>query len=213
MVNLLFLFPIITFWHSLANEITKYKSTDMANNSISFLHCLLYIVHYHYEYNLDYMLHISIGYYIYDLLYQITLISRYKTSTINELAIHGSFILHHLFGIYLIVETFTSDYKMIRLAGYNLMEVSNIMLYVSYYITPSEYGDKLENTSIIILSDLVYFLWYAYFRVVLFSNLIYENLHPFFELSILSQTVIAMLYFMGVAWSCKLFADNVRNII
>ena len=82
-----------------------------------------------------------------------------------------------------------------------------------YYITPTEYGDKRENTSIIILSDLVYFLWYAYFRVVLFSNLIYENLHPFFELSILSQTVIAMLYFMGVAWSCKLLADNVRNII
>ncbi len=218
MVNLLYLFPIITCWHSVASQITKYTSADMANNSISFIHCLLYLYHYHYGYNLDDMLHVTIGYYMYDLfyLYQLTTIRLYplssssssSSSSISKNVIHGSLILHHLVGIYLITETFTSNYKLIILSGYNLMELSNVMLYISNYI-----HNKNKNRNIIIISDLFYFLWYAYFRVICLSNVIYQNLDAFFEISIMTRSFIIVLYCMGFAWSCKLLAQNLANIL
>ncbi len=215
MVNLLYLLPIITCWHSVASQITKYTSADMANNSISFIHCLLYLYHYHYGYNLDDMLHVTIGYYMYDLfyLYRLTTnrvysLSSSSLSSIHENVLHGSLILHHLAGIYIITETFTSDYKLIILSGYNLMEISNVMLYISNYI-----HNENKNKNIIIVSDLVYFLWYAYFRVICLSNVIYQNLDAFFELSIMSRSFIILLYCMGFAWSCKLFAQNLANIL
>lgn len=219
MVNLLYLFPIITFWHSVASEITKYTSADMANNSISFIHCLLYLIHYHYGYNLDDMLHVTIGYYMYDLFYLYRLITNRvyplssssswssSSSSIGENVLHGSLILHHLAGIYLITETFTSDYKLIILSGYNLMEQSNIMLYVSNYL-----HNEYINRHIIIVSDLIYFVWYAYFRVICLSYVIYQNLDAFFELSIMSRSFIILLYCMGFAWSCKLLKQNLANI-
>ena len=208
MVNLIFIFPIITFWHSLSYEITKYKPAEFANNSISFIHCMLYLIHYQYEYNLDYMLHVSIGYYMYDLLYELITI-RCSTSSLSmtENVLHSSLIVHHLIGIFIIIETLTSDYKLIFLSGYNLMELSNVMLYISNYL-----HNEYNNTTICIVSDFVYFLWYAYFRVIRLSGLIYENIDPFFEISVISRLLIIMLYLMGFAWSCNLFVKTFRSI-
>jgi len=208
MVNLLYLFPIITCWHSVASQLTKYTSADMANNSISFIHCMLYLIHYHYEYNLDHMLHVTIGYYMYDLLYQVTTIRRYTSSlSMSENALHSSLIVHHLMGIFIIMETFTSDYKFIFLSGYTIMELSNVMLYISNYL-----HNEYNKTNIIIATDFVYFLWYSYFRVIRLSGLIYENKDPFFEISVMSRLFIIMLYLMGVAWSCNLFVKTFRSI-
>jgi len=208
MVNIIFLFPIITFWHSLNCEITKYKPAQFANNSISFIHCMLYLIHYYYDYNLDYMLHVSIGYYMYDLLYEVVTIRRSTSSlSINENALHSSLIIHHLIGIFIIMETLTSDYKLIFLSGYNLMEISNVMLYISNYL-----HNEYNNTTICIVSDFIYFLWYAYFRVIRLSGLIYENIDPFFDLSIMSRSFIILLYCMGILWSCNLFVKTLRSI-
>ena len=69
MLNIGYIFPLVCFWHTITNEISKYKQTDTSNNIVSLLHCLLFIAHHGYNYNVDYAVHMSIGYYMYDLIY------------------------------------------------------------------------------------------------------------------------------------------------
>ena len=134
-MNLGYLIPIVCFWHTISTQIAKYKPPAITNNVVSFIHCISFIGHYHYDYNLEYATHISIGFYIYDLFYICSCIfASTSTSTSTEVKHRAPFILHHLAGMYILNACLGEESKTHILYAYHILEKSNIMLYISYHL-------------------------------------------------------------------------------
>lgn len=209
MLNIGYIFPLVCFWHTITNEISKHKQTDTSNNIVSLLHCLLFISHHGYNYNVDYAVHMSIGYYMYDLIYISSCV--YKHRSKDEFNRRYPFIIHHVVGIYLlnacISDTNTGESKISLLYGYNLLETSNIMLYVSYHLH-KEYPNYLHLNMI---SEFLQLLWYSYFRVINFLQFVVRNKNHMYEFCYVTQFFIAIIYLMGIIWSYKLMNKNIKN--
>ena len=205
MINIGYIIPIICFWNTITNEISKYKQELISSNIVSLIHCLLFMAHHNYDYNLDYAVHMSVGYYTYDLMYIFTCIYRLKSK--NEFKRRFPFVIHHLFGIYLLKLSLMGKSKEHILYGYNILETSNIMLYVSYHLH-KEHGNYLHLN---IISEFFQLLWYSYFRVIKFSLYLHSNKMQLFQFHSTAQCVVFGLYFMGVIWSYKLVKKNIKN--
>lgn len=207
MLNISYIVPLICFWNTLTNEISKYKQLDVSNNIISLIHCLLFMVHHDNHYNVEYAVHMSIGYYIYDLIYIISCI--YKSKSKDEFNRRYPFIIHHFIGLYLL-NACISDHgesNFHLLYGYNILEKSNIMLYVSYYIH-KEYASYFHLN---VISEFFQVLWYFYYRIIKLSSFTFNNKTHFFQFRYPTQVVIIILYFMGIVWSYKLIKKNIKN--
>jgi len=205
MFNIVHIIPIICFWNSILKETLKYKQESTAKNIVHLIHSLLFILHHNYNYNIDYAIHISIGFYTHDLMYIISSILKMKTK--NNFIKHFPYIIHHLIAIYLLNISFKIETKQILLSGYNFLEMSNIMLYVSHHIH-KEYNDHLEMNAV---SEFIQLLWYSYFRIIQFFLFSYQYKMHFFQFDFITKTVIIILYFMGVMWSYKLTKKNISN--
>jgi hypothetical protein len=209
MLNIGYIIPLICFWNTISNEISKYKQLDISNNVVSLIHCILFMAHHNYEYNVDYAVHMSIGYYVYDLIYIVSCI--YKSRSKDEFNRRYPFIIHHLFGLYLLhactSDSDTGESKFHLLYGYNLLETSNIMLYVSYYLH-KEYANYIHLN---IVSEFFQLLWYSYYRIIKFFMFGFIHKTYFFQFRYLTQLIIILLYFMGMVWSYKLVKKNIRN--
>jgi hypothetical protein len=175
MVNIEYLIPIVCFWHTISTEIAKHTPPALTNNIVSFIHCLLFIGSYNYDYNLDYAIHISIGFYIYDAYYLYLCIVRNK----DTLKKHAPFILHHIAGICILNSTLSSNesYERIR-SAYNILEKSNIMLYITYHI----HKQYAQYTYLNMAASFIQLLTYSYFRLVELSLYIYTNKLQFREI-------------------------------
>lgn len=207
MLNISYLIPLICFWNTITTEISRYKKETVSNNIVSLIHALLFIFHHNYDYNIDYAVHVSIGYYIYDLMYIISCI--YKLKSNDEFKRRFPFIIHHFIGIFLLNESISGsrENKYRFLYGYNLLETSNIMLYVSSHLH-KEYANYFHLN---IISEFFQLLWYFYFRVIKFSLFTFTNKNHFYNFNYTSQLVIIILYFMGVIWSYRLTNKNIKN--
>jgi hypothetical protein len=205
MLNISYIIPIICFWNSILKETLKYKQESTAKNIVHLIHSLVFILHHNYNYNIDYAIHTSIGFYVYDLMYIISSILKMKTK--NEFIKHFPYVIHHLITIYILNASFMIEIKELILYGYNFLEMSNIMLYVSHHIH-KEYNDHLEMNA---ASEFIQLLWYSYFRIIQFFSFVYENKIHFFRFNFTTQTVIIIIYFMGVLWTCKLTKKNINN--
>lgn len=215
-MNLGYLIPIVCFWHTISTEISKYKPPAITNNIISFIHCVSFILHYNYEYNLGYAIHISIGYYIYDLLYIISSIYKaymnddilMKVTAKTEFKRHSPFIVHHIAGMYLLHASLSGESQEHILYGYNILEKSNIILYISYHIH-KEYSEYVRLN---IFTEFCKLLSYSYYRVFQLFIYIHNNKTQFFEFHFITQTFILMVYCMGFAWSYLLVKKNMNHI-
>lgn len=206
MLNIGYIIPLVCFWHTITNEISKYDQELISNNIVSLIHCLLFIVHHNYDYNMDYAAHMSIGYYTYDLMYIFTCI--YKLKSKNEFKRRFPFIIHHAIAIYLLKSSLLiGESKFYLLYGYNILETSNIMLYVSYHL-----HKKYENyVHLNIISEFFQLLWYSYFRIIIFSSFMYTNKTFFFQSNLITQFMVVTLHCMGIIWSYKLVKKNIKN--
>jgi hypothetical protein len=203
-----YIIPLLCFWNTITNEVSKYKQEDVSNNIVSFIHCLLFILHYNYDYNLNYATCMSIAYYVHDLLYIIS--SVYKNRNGNDLKKRYPFILHHIFAIYLLKHSLTEEKESREhlLHGYNILEMSNVMLYISYHLH-KEYENYFHLN---IISEFFQFLWYSYFRIAKFSLYVYNyKTLFFFNFTLSTQVVIFIIYCMGIIWSYKLVNKNIKN--
>ena len=131
----------------------------------------------------------------------------FKMKTKNNFIKHFPYIIHHLIAIYLLNISFKIETKQIVLSGYNILEMSNIMLYISHHIH-KEYNDHLEMNAV---SEFIQLLWYSYFRIIQFFLFSYQYKMHFFQFDFITKTVIIILYFMGVMWSYKLTKKNISN--
>jgi hypothetical protein len=206
MLNISHIIPLICFWNTITNEISKYKQEVVSANIVSLIHCLLFMAHHNYDYNLDYAVHMSMGYYTYDLMYIFTCI--YKLKSKDEFKRRFPFIIHHLISIYLLKSSLLmGESKEHLLHGYNILETSNIMLYISYHLH-KEYGNYLHLN---IISEFFQLLWYSYFRIIIFSSFMYTNKTFFFQLDLVTQFIVIILHCMGITWSYKLVKKNIKN--
>ena len=207
MLNISYLVPLVCFWNTITTEISRYKKEMVSNNIVGLIHGLLFIFHHNYDYNIDYAVHMSIGYYTYDLMYITSCI--YKIKSNDEFKRRFPFIIHHFIAIYLLNESISgsTENKNQFLYGYNLLETSNIMLYVSCHLH-KEYANYFHLN---IISEFFQLLWYFYFRVIKFSLFIFTNKDRVYNFKHLTQFIIIILYFMGVLWSYRLTNKNIKN--
>ena len=214
-MNITYLIPIVCFWHTISTEISKYKHELLSNNIISFMNCLLFIYHHNNDYNLEHAVHIGIGFYIYDLLY---IFSRIYKANANanananagakeELNRQFPFIIHHLAGIYILNASITGESQQHILYAYNILEKSNIMIYVSYYLH-KQYAQYVRLNT---LSEFLQLLSYSYFRLFQLLLYIYNNRETFFQFQFMTQFLIIAIYCMGLAWSHRLLKRNIAN--
>jgi hypothetical protein len=204
-MNLSYLIPIVCFWHTISTEIAKYKPPAITNNIVSFIHCISFIGHYHYDYNLDYATHISIGFYIYDLFYIWSCIATATAS--KELKRRIPFILHHLAGMYILNAALREDIQEHVLYAYHILEKSNIMIYISYHLH-KEYAQYVRINNI---SEFAQLLIYSYYRLIELSLFVYYRRNHFFQFPYMIQFLITAVYCMGFMWSYNLVRKNVRN--
>ena len=205
MLNIGYLTPIVCFWRTISTEISKHKEDAITNNIVSFIHSVSFIVHYNYDYNLDYAVHISIGFFIYDLIYILS--GLYRTRIKDEHKRQTPFIIHHIAGMCVLKAALTGESKEHILFAYHILEKSNIMIYVSYYLH-KQYAQYVRLNT---LSDFVQLLSYSYFRLFQLSVYIYNNKEQFFQLQIMTQILIVGIYCMGLAWSHRLLTKNMAN--
>ena len=199
-MNIEYLLPIICFWRTISTEISKHKENSPAitNNFVSFIHCISYLVHYNYDYNLDYVVHMSIGFFLYDLIYIFSNLDRKQTP----------FILHHIAGICILNSTLTSvEVQQHILYAYHILEKSNIMIYISYYL----HKQYAEYVRLNIVTDFMQLLVYSYYRLIQLSLFIYNNKVRFFQFQFMTQFLIVAIYCMGLAWSHRLLKRNIAN--
>jgi hypothetical protein len=208
-MNVGYLIPLVCFWHTLTTEVSKFKPSAVTNNIVSFIHCISFILHYNYEYNLDYATHMSIGFYIYDLLYIFSGIYRCSANdqAKNEFKKRAPFIIHHLAGMYVLNSSLSGEGQEHILYAYNILEKSNIMIYISYHLH-KEYAHYLRLN---IFSEFAQLLIYSYYRLIDLSFFVYNHQIQFFRYQYVTQFLIIALYCMGYAWSYKLIEKNRAN--
>jgi hypothetical protein len=212
MLNIAYLLPIIAFWHTITTEIRKHKQDHgVVNNMVSAIHCMLYILQYNYSGTMNYTLHVSAGFYLYDLLY--FLASIYEDTTLlprkGLIHQHTAYVIHHIISVKLSYDVLYHENNAILLQLYNIVEVSNIMIYVTYYL----YKEYPGHRHLISFSEFIQYLWYSYFRVISGPIFIYHNQDYFLGCSFSIQISITSLYIMSVVWSCILLKKNIVNYL
>lgn len=212
MLHIEYLLPILAFWHTITAEIRKYKENkNVANNLVNATHCILYITQYNYSETMNYAIHVSIGFFMYDLLHLLRSIYEDTTQPPQKRFIQQRtvYVFHHITGIYLLYETLFNENPRPFLHAYNLLELSNIMIYVTYHL----HKEYPTHKRVISVTQFIQLLWYSYYRIICVSTFLYQNREHFSGNSFVFQCCMAIIYTMGVAWSCVLLKKNIANYL
>ena len=212
MLQIEYLLPIMAFWHTITTEIYKYKQDPgVVNNIVSAIHCMIYIIQYNSRGAMNYALHVSAGFYLYDLLYFLPSIYADTTQSPRKKSIQQRtvYVIHHIISIKLSYDVLYFENNDILLQLYNIVELSNIMMYVSYHL----YKEYPGHRHLISFCEFIQFLWYSYFRVISGPIFIYHNQDYFLGCSFSIQSSIMSLYIISVAWSCILLKKNIVNYL
>lgn len=220
-MNIEYIIPLVTFWNAISSQFSKYLPLEIANNAVCFIHSVSFIAHYNYDFNLNYTVHASIAFFIYDLFYilrHIFLFYRYHRDHSEDPLPHPlkykdelnkkiPFIAHHIAAIYILYYAITLDngYKIID--AFILLEKSNIMIYVSYHL----HKQRREYTRINALSEFVQLMTYTYYRLFALSVFIYDHRLILFEFPYITQFMILLVCSMGYVWSYRLLKKNIAN--
>jgi len=224
-MNIEYIIPLVTFWNAISSQFSKYLPLEIANNAVCFIHSVSFIAHYNYDFNLNYTVHASIAFFIYDLFYilrHIFLFYRYHRDHSEDPLPHPlphplkykdelnkkiPFIAHHIAAIYILYYAITLDigYKIID--AFILLEKSNIMIYVSYHL----HKQCREYTRINALSEFVQLMTYTYYRLFALSVFIYDHRLILFEFPYMTQFLILLVCSMGYVWSYRLLKKNIAN--
>ena len=213
MIHIEYLLPILAFWHTITTEVRKYKEhPGLANNMVSAIHCSLYLIQYQFNHDdklaMKYTVHVSIGYFIYDLIYILQTIYNATIKRHPPPQNHVVYVFHHIIGLYILNDTLTSIYSDSILHAYYFAEISNLTLYTSYYLR-KEYPN---HKTITVVFDAFQLIWYSYFRIIQISLLLYDNASQFFDYTLAGQASLVIIHTMGILWTCALIKKNIANI-
>jgi hypothetical protein len=207
MLQIEYLLPILAFWNTVTTEVRKYKHDhSIANNMVSAIHCVSYIVQYNIKPERNYTIHVSIGYYIYDLFYLLYVLFTRKTTQTKQYIV---FVFHHIFALYMLHVALTDDDREPLLYAFYIGDLSNITLFTSYHIR-KEYPEH-RNTHRVI--EFIQLLWYSYFRVIRSYSLIFHDEMHLYNYSIVYRCSVYLIYLMGLVFSGTLLKKNITNFM
>ena len=221
-MNLEYILPLVTFWNAISSHFAKYRPPEITNNAVSLIHSVSFIAHYNYDYNMNYAVHASIAFFIYDLLYimrRVFLSYRYHRyhrdddpyphphNHRHELNKQLPFIAHHIAGIYILYSAITIANGRYILDAFLILEKSNIMIYVSYHL----HKQYREYTRINAISEFVQLMTYTYYRLFALSVFIYDRRLTLFTYPYITQFLVLLVWSMGYVWSYRLLKKNIAN--
>jgi hypothetical protein len=194
------LIPIMAAWHLSFTELSKRTSAPpISKNMNHLLHTLIFLLHYAHNYEMEHAMHVSIGFFSYDIIYM---------ALHDGIRRNASYILHHGITIYLLHLTFVDpSCAESIMKGYAILESSNIMLYVSYHVQ-KEWPDR---TAWIQASEFVQMLVYVHFRMFRLTAFMYDIREELRAAGGITCAALAALYVMGATWSHRLVMKNVQH--
>lgn len=214
-MNIEYIIPLVTFWHTISTQIAKYSPPEIMNNAVCLIHSVSYIAHYSYDYNIHYTIHASIAFFIYDLFYILRCIFviyrsdddhhplRYK----DELNKKLPYIAHHISAIYCMYSAITLENGDKIIDSLYIIEKSNIMIYVSYHLH-KQYREYTRTNAI---SEFVQLMTYTYYRLFVLTQFVYDSRASVFTYPYITQFLILLVCSMGYAWSYRLLMKNIAN--
>lgn len=171
---------------------------------VSAIHCVSYIAQYTNIPDRNYTIHVSIGYYIYDLLYLLHSLYAKKTT---QAKLYTIYVFHHFILLYMLI-TIPNEHREPVLHSFFLAELSNITLYLSYHL----HKEYPQHDNIIRATEFIQLLWYSYFRVYRASLLFYNDVHDLlFQYSLVYKCSGYLIYLMGIICSVSLVKKNIAN--
>lgn len=190
-------------YHLLFLELLKYKKEEVSKNIIHMINSIIFILSHTYNNEMIYITNVTIGFYIYDLIY----LTRLILKSSNSLKHHASYIIHHILAIKILYSSLYNPYIASTWKGYHILEMSNIMLYVSYHI----HKEYKNNNNLIYIADFTELIWYSYYRIIDLSYFLYSIRNQIYEQTIAIYVSVVIIYLMGLVWSYKLVIVNIKN--
>jgi len=203
MFKIEYIIPVVMSYHLLFLELVKYKKEEVSKNILNVINCFIFILSHTYNNEMIYITNVTIGFYIYDLIY----LTRLILKSSNSLKHHASYTIHHILAIKILYCSLYNPHIASTWKGYNILEISNIMLYVSYHI----HKEYKNNNNLIYIADFVQLIWYSYYRIIDLSYFLYSSRNQIYEQTTTINVSIVIIYLMGLFWSCKLVAINIKN--
>jgi hypothetical protein len=176
---------------------------------------------------MNYVIHASIAFFIYDLLYILRRIFvfyrhnrdrredpdpdpdsnerqlKYK----DELKKQLPFIAHHIAAVYILYSAINITNGGYILDAFLILEKSNIMIYVSFHIR-KQYREYTQTNAI---SEFIQLITYTYYRLFVLSVFVYDLRNTLVTYPYITQLLILLVYLMGYAWSYRLLNKNIAN--
>jgi len=218
-MNIEFILPLVTFWNAISSHFAKYRPPEIANNAVCLIHSVSFIAHYNYDYNINYAVHTSIAFFIYDLFYilrHVFISYRYRhrrdddphpLKYKDELNKRLPYIAHHISAIYCMYSAITIANGDKIIESLYIIEKSNIMIYVSYHL----HKRYREYTRINAISEFVQLLTYTYYRIFVLTQFVYDSRASVFTYPYITQFLIFLICSMGYVWSYRLLKKNIAN--
>jgi hypothetical protein len=203
MFKIEYIIPVVMSYHLLFLELVKYKKEEVSKNILNVINCFIFILSHTYNNEMIYITNVTIGFYIYDLIY----LTRLILKSSNSLKHHASYIIHHILAIKILYSSLYNPYIASTWKGYHILEISNIMLYVSYHI----HKEYKNNNNLIYIADFTELIWYSYYRIIDLSYFLYSIRNQIYEQTITVYVSVALIYLMGLVWSYKLLGINIKN--
>jgi len=203
MFKIEYIIPVVMSYHLLFLELLKYKKEEVSKNIIHMINSIIFILSHTYNNEMIYITNVTIGFYIYDLIY----LTRLILKSSNSLKHHASYIIHHILAIKVLYSSLYNPYIASTWKGYHILEMSNIMLYVSYHI----HKEYKNNNNLIYIADFTELIWYSYYRIIDLSYFLYSIRNQIYEQTITVYVSIGIIYLMGIVWSYKLLGINNKN--
>ena len=116
-------------------------------------------------------------------------------------------MIHHILTIIVWYNTMYNGKKQILWEGYYILEKSNIMLYVSYHF----HKEYKNNKVLLYVTDFIQLIFYSYYRVIVILFYMYSVRYEIYEEGLIFTASLALIYLMGIVWSYKLVAINIKN--
>lgn len=205
MFNIGYIIPIVMSCHLLFLELLKYKKEEVSKNIIHFIHGLIFILYHNYSNDMVYMTHISIGFYVHDLIYLFATVLKCKDKMGQQIP----YFIHHIITITILYSSLYNVYFLSILNGCYILEMSNMMLYISYHIHKEHKEHK--NYKLIYATDFIQLIWYSYYRIIKILLFSYGIIDEILEQKASLCIMIFIIYLMGVCWSYKLVIKNINN--
>jgi hypothetical protein len=215
MFKIEYIIPVMMSYRLLFLELLKYKKEETVKNIITAINCFVFMMSHYFNRDALYITHAVIGFYAYDLIYLITSSLQYNNNDNDndndknkyKKKENIPYMIHHILSIIVWYNTLYNGKKQMLWEGYYILEKSNIMLYISYHF----HKEYKNNKELLYVTDFIQLIFYSYYRVIVILFYMYGIRYEIYEEGLIFTISLALIYLMGIIWSYKLVAINIKN--